>query len=83
MTPAELKRRVQATGSHHFDRDTMRHWGDTMKNYRVSGPEDVIEAGGASVKCWKLYRRWPVRGGLWAPAYFACDTYRRVFPIPA
>lgn len=33
MTPSELKYQVEQTGSHHFDRKSMKFFGDTMSNY--------------------------------------------------
>lgn len=32
-TPAAIRAAVVATGSHFFDRDTMRFFGDTMRNF--------------------------------------------------
>ncbi len=43
MTPAELKRRVEATGSVFFSRSSMRFFGDTMRNYRVHFDAETFE----------------------------------------
>jgi hypothetical protein len=81
MTASELKANVQATGSHFFERSSMRFFGDTMANYYVSSKPVTVETpSGSRVQCWELTRRRPVKHKMQAPAYFACDDFRRVLP---
>lgn len=93
FTIADLKREVSATGSHFFDRETMRLFGDTMANFglrrakvktmygatgKYTGPE------GLEADCWELYRKRPVKNGgpfQKSSFYFRCDNFRRVFPV--
>jgi len=65
MTPSELKHHVEQTGSHHFDRKTMKFFGDTMRNYGVR------DAG----QYWELYRKRPVKHGLSSSMYFDKKTF--------
>jgi hypothetical protein len=77
MTKSELRQRVMETGSHFFDRSTMRFFGDTMANYGVlKNPVDIN-----GVQCWVLYRRKPVKHGLCSSAYFDCQTFKRVHKL--
>ena len=70
MTVTELKQHVeQGSNSYFFSRDTMRFFGDTMRNYGVRS--------GAGV--WELFRRQPVKHGLQDSAYFNKYTFDRVF----
>lgn len=69
FTKADLKYYVTETGSHFFDRLSMRFSGDTMANYGLRDCGD----------CWELYRRKPVKGGLIKSAYFDKETYERIF----
>ncbi len=89
MTPSELKAHVQAgTETHFFDRDTMRFFGDTMRNYGVRSAVVTTEynAAGEYVKegitrdCWELFRKHAVKHGLKDSAYFDKATFARVFP---
>jgi len=74
MTKSELKYRVEQTGSHFFERSSMRFFGDTMANYGVnSKPVDVN-----GVSCWRLYRKKPVLHGLMSSVYFNCETFEKV-----
>ena len=68
MTKSELKRNVTATGSHYFDRSSMKFFGDTMANYGVRDAGD----------CWELHRKRPVKRGLNSSTYFDKVTYERV-----
>ena len=79
MTPPELKRHVQARGSHFFDRDSLKFFGDTMRNYGVCRDE-IVDHSDQPVPCWQLYRRRPVKHVLKTSAYFAMDDYRQVYP---
>lgn len=79
ITKAELKARVQATGSHFFDRETMRAWGDTMANFSL-GTATVSTYSCEEIECWELSQKRAVRRGSPSVYYFAKDDYRRVFP---
>lgn len=70
MTAAELKYQVERGEDHFFfTRETMRFFGDTMRNYGVR------DAG----NLWELYRKHPVKQGLDSSAYFDKQTYSQVF----
>ena len=69
MTKSELRQNVMNTGSHHFDRKTMKFFGDTMANYTVRELPD----------CYALYRKNPVKHGLWSTAYFDKVTFARIY----
>jgi|14_taG_2_1085336.scaffolds.fasta_scaffold19858_3 hypothetical protein len=77
-TPSQLKVFVEngPTDSYFFSPDTMRFWGDTMRNYGVRWHDK--EAG-----ILELYRRRAVNGGLDSSAYFTAsedgESARRVF----
>lgn len=82
MTPSELKYHVENTKGERFffTRDTMKFFGDTMRNYGVRAqPVEVLNNLGETVKCWELYRKHPVKHGVKDSAFFAVDDYRRVF----
>lgn len=76
MTPAELKAKVEATGSNFFDRKTMRFFGDTMRNYKVSGPT-TIETYSGMTSVYVVERRKPNKTGLQDNAYFDAETFER------
>ena len=81
MTKSELRAAVKATGSHYFDRETMKFFGDTMANYAVSSkPVEVETHTRGKVLCWELRRKRPVKHGLTASAYFDVKTLALVFP---
>lgn len=81
MTPADLKYHVEQTGSHFFERSSMRFFGDTMANYGVrSKPVTVETWDGERFACWELYRKKPVDHGLTDSAYFSVADYSRVLP---
>ena len=73
MTPSELKKNVAATGSNFFDRDIMKLFGDTMKNYGCC----KTEINGAEV--YELFRKKAVKDGLCNSAFFDCETFERVY----
>lgn len=70
MTPSELKYHVEQAGHcpYYFARDTMKFFGDTMKNYGVRDAGD----------CWELWRKNPVKHGLQSSAFFNKQTFERV-----
>jgi hypothetical protein len=71
MTASELKYRVEQSGNepYFFTRKTMKFFGDTMRNYGVRDAGD----------CWELYRKMPVKHGLFSSAYFDKATFRQIF----
>ena len=70
MTPSKLKYNVeQSDNPHFFTRNTMKFFGDTMKNYGCRDAGDI----------WELYRKRPVKYGLNTSAYFDKDTFKRVY----
>jgi hypothetical protein len=77
ISPADLKSRVQATGSHFFERKSMRFFGDTMRNYAVGGPITIDTPSGDQPECWVLRRVHAVKHGLCSDAYFDCQTFER------
>jgi hypothetical protein len=89
MTPYELKAAVEASGNerHYFTRDTMKCFGDTMRNYgvrRVSVIASFDAAGtyhdsGVTRDAWELYRKRPVKHGNQSSAYFDPVTFARIF----
>ena len=81
MTKSELRAAVKATGSHYFDRETMKFFGDTVANYAVSSkPVEVDTHTRGKVLCWELRRKRPVKHGLASTTYFDVETFARVFP---
>ena len=79
MTKSELKANVESTGSHFFERSSMKFFGDTMANYYVPvRPVDVDTQSFGKVSCYELQRRKPVKGRLSGSAYFHVETFRRV-----
>lgn len=66
---------VESAGheSFFFTRDTMKFFGDTMRNYGVR----AATIDGRAV--WELYRKRPVKHGMTDSAYFSQDEFRRVF----
>jgi hypothetical protein len=69
-TPSDLKYWQAKLGveTYFFTRDTMRFFGDTMRNYGIKNHGKVIE----------LLRKRPVKHGMIASAYFYADTIKRV-----
>jgi hypothetical protein len=79
MTAALLKSRVTATGSHFFERSSMRFFGDTMSNYKVAPYSVMVKRhDGELVECYMLRRVRPVKHGLREPAFFAMADYNRI-----
>lgn len=81
MTPSELKYLVEQCGQepYFFNRDTMRVFGDTVRNYGVRRA-NVRTSTGAIIPCWELWRKRPVKHGLQTSAYFDAATFARVHP---
>ena len=84
MNKTELKNSVMATGSHFFERSSMKFFGDTMANYYVPvHPVKVTRSSGERVLCWELQRRRPVFSGpcsMQKSAFFNVETFERVLP---
>lgn len=82
MNAYELKRNVQATGSHFFDRETMAHFGDTMKNLEVvKFPINLATADGSVHLCWVLKRKARTyKGAPVAFWFFDTTTFAQVVP---
>lgn len=66
-TPSQLKSFVEDTGSHFFDRSTMKFFGDTMRNFGLTKEVitvnydengNFVEAG-IQVEAFALFRRKP------------------------
>lgn len=74
MTPSELKYEIEKTDPEncYFSRDSVRFFGDTMRNYGVRST-----AGGLY---WELYRKRPVKNGLKESVYWDKTTFKRSFP---
>lgn len=80
---SELKHYVQNNASHEsyfFTRDTMRFFGDTMKNYGIRQPREIKCHDGTTCNAYELTRRRPVRHGLKDSAFFCAETFNRVHP---
>lgn len=75
-TTSDLKRMVEQSGhdSHFFTRKAMSFFGDTIRNYGVR----LCTPSTYGKPCYELYRRRPVKHGLWDSAYFDAETFRRV-----
>ena len=77
MNPSELKANVENTGSYFFTRQTMKFFGDTMKNYGVCSA--IIDTyTREKVECWELYRKRPVKHGLQTSAHFDKKTFEKI-----
>ena len=72
-TPSDLKYAVECAGyaPYFFTRDTMKYFGDTMKNYGIVNHEHYIT----------LYRKKPVKHGLSNPTYFCNKTFKRILNL--
>jgi hypothetical protein len=70
MTSSELKynHELYNGGSYFFSRDTMRFFGDTMRNYGVKDKGTYFE----------LYRKSPVKHGMRQSAYFDKLLFKRI-----
>ena len=77
MTKTELKQKVEATGSHFFERNSMKFFGDTMKNYGVRSATVETWTQG-TVDAWELYRIRRVKHGNQKSSYFRKDNFEKV-----
>lgn len=82
MTPSELKYQVEQAGHcpHFFTRQTMKFFGDTMRNYGCRDGGVVVTASGETYDCWEVYRKRAVKHGLAASAWFDKVTFERIHP---
>ena len=82
MTPSELKARYQKANpdGHFFDRETMRYWRDTMKNYGVCRAVITITPEGHRQEVWELYRKKATKDGSKGSAYFT-DAFMCAIPF--
>ena len=80
MNVSELKYQVESHGQepYFFTRDTMKFFGDTMKNYGVY--KSIITTNNVeSLSVYALYRKKPVKHGLDSITYFNAETFEREF----
>jgi len=78
MTPSDLKYEVEkGKGSFFFTRETMKFFGDTMKNYGVR-KATINTRTELNVPCWELYRKRPVKHGRKDSVYFNFE-FNRIF----
>ena len=80
MNASELKYQVENHGHdrYFFTRDTMKFFGDTMRNYGVR--KTIIKTySGNMVDVWELYRKRPVKFNNKSSAYFNCETFAQEF----
>lgn len=70
MTPSQLKynHELLNPNSFYFSRDSMRFFGDTMRNYGVK----------THALCYELYRKQPVKHGLNNSAFFDKESFVKV-----
>jgi len=70
MNSSELKYQYETNNPQgfFFTRDTMRFFGDTMRNYGVVNHGSHYE----------LWRKRPVNGGLSSSAFFSADAFKLI-----
>jgi hypothetical protein len=80
-TAYDLKYAVEASGNerYFFTRNTMKCFGDTMRNYGVR--RVTVETRRGAVEAFELFRKRPVKMNNQASAYFHAETFAQVFPI--
>lgn len=66
--------------SYFFTRETMRCFGDTMRNYSVRQPREITTPSGDKVLAYELARRSPVKHGLSSSVWFDAVTLQRRYP---
>ena len=78
MLASELKQNVEASGNepYFFTRETMRFFGDTMRNYGVYKTA-ITTLWENKLEVYALYRKKPVKCGLQSTAYFNAKTFKR------
>jgi len=70
ITVSELKYQVSETGSHYFERSSMKFFGDTMKNYGIRKHNDLT--------AYELTRKQPVKHGLSNSQFFDAITFEKL-----
>ena len=77
MTPSELKSHIKQSGDnpYFFTRETMKFFGDIMKNYGVRSTT-IINKNSENVAVWELYRKHPVKHNLQKSHYFRKDNFK-------
>lgn len=80
MTPSELKHKVEQTGSHFFDRKTLKFFGDTMKNFGVIRVVGETKEG-EFLEVYELFRKRSVKNGLNSSHYFEIFTFKQLHNI--
>jgi hypothetical protein len=91
MTPADLKYRVELAGHERFffTRDTMKFFGDRMRNYgcrsitlraQYDAAGDYHEEG-VTREAWELYRKRAVKHGNKSSAFFDKTTFKTIHCI--
>jgi hypothetical protein len=87
MTPSELKyhHELAEPNCFFFSRDSMKHFGDTMKNYGVRSAKltvrydnngDYLDGEKQIIDVWELYRKKPVKCGVKTSAFFCKTTFK-------
>lgn len=81
MDKTQLKYEVMNTGSHFFDRATMRFFGDTMANYYChKNPVKIKRSDEKYYECWELSRTRAVKHNLTGSAYFSTKDFEHIIP---
>ena len=82
MTTHELKAKVDATGSHFFDRETLKFFGDTMRNFACGrNPIEITDKMGELRQVYALWRiKTNAKLGKYGnePYYFDAVTFAQV-----
>ena len=78
MTVSELKEEV--TKPYFFTRDTMKFFGDTMKNYGVCSTT-IINLKGENMVVWELFRKYPNKYGLQKSKFFRKDNFKSEYKL--
>ena len=75
MTPSDLKylHERKCPESSFFSRDSMRFFGDTMRNYGVYSATLAYADGSDPIDGFVLYRKTPVNNGLQSDHCFTCE----------
>lgn len=76
---AFIARYEDVNGGHYFSKGTMRFFGDSRSNYRVTRNTVNIETRDGIIECFELCRKKPVKNGLHSPTYFNVDTMKVEF----
>jgi len=69
----ELKAKEQGLGGHFFNKDTMKFFGDSMSNYKVTIDKEN--------RVYVLSRKKPVKNGLCSDHFFCADTFKEARKI--